>query len=233
MSVDSPSTPDATIGSLPDPRLEDRHGPEPVAHGAAVQCVLNDIDREVSTYAAVHQLWYEVVGDRDEEPGIVAVLDESDYRWLDAPTPGRDWVVKLTSSRWKAGTGVDDDYSAYYKYDLTLRERDEDGDLHKTGRACSLRVLPQFADLNYKDGSDLTLQYGEGSLVRCMTTWADDSEEVEGRMFDVLEAVLDVDRGRLLADRDQGLPPNPEGGGAPSVRHRVEAAGRRDARPEP
>ncbi|WP_281194744.1 winged helix-turn-helix domain-containing protein [Halorubrum sp. F4] len=203
MSVDAPSTPDATIGTLPDPRLEDRIAPEPVAHGAAVQCVLNDVGREVSIYSAVHQLWYEVVGDRDEEPGVVAELDSADVPWLDAPTPGREWVVKLSSSRWKAGTGTGDDYSAYYKYDLTLRERDEDGDLYKTGRACSLRILPQFADLNYQDGSDLTLQYGEGSLVRCSTTWADDAEEVEGRMFDVLEAALDVDRGRLLADRDQ------------------------------
>ncbi|TKX57448.1 winged helix-turn-helix domain-containing protein [Halorubrum sp. ASP1] len=203
MSIDAPSTPDASIGSLPEPRLEDRHGPEPVAHGAAVQAVFNDVDRELSVYSAVHQLWYEVVGDRDEEPGIVAELDERDHEWLDAPTPGREWVVKLTSSRWKAGTGTGDDYSAYYKYDLTLRERDEDGDLYKTGRACSLRVLPQFADLNYKDGSNLTLQYGEGSLVRCSTTWADEAEEVEGRMFDLLEAALNVDRGRLLADRDQ------------------------------
>ena len=202
MSIDAPSTPDASIGSLPDPRLEDRHGPEPVAHGAAVQCVLNDVHRDEPIYSAVHRTWYEVVGDRDEEPGIVAILDSDDHEWLDAPTPGRDWVVKLTSSRWKAGTGVGDDYSAYYKYDLTLRERDEDGDLYKTGRACSLRVIPQFADLNYQDGSELTLQYGEGSLVRCMTTWADDSAEIEGRMFDVLEAVLDVDRGQLLADRD-------------------------------
>jgi len=68
--------------------------------------------------------------------------------------------------------------SAYYKYDLTLRERDEDGDLYKTGKACSLRVIPQFSDLNYKDGSPLTLQYGEGSLVRCSTTWADTADEV-------------------------------------------------------
>lgn len=202
MSVDAPSTPDATIGSLPEPRLEDRVAPEPVAHGAAVQCVLNDVGREESIYSAVHQLWYDAVGDRDHEPGVVAELDHAALPWLDVPTPGSDWVVALSSSRWKAGTGTGDDYSAYYKYDLTLRERDEDGDLQKTGLACSLRVIPQFADLNYKDGSELTLQYGEGSLVRCSTTWAESSEEVEGRMFDVLEAALDVDRGRLLADRN-------------------------------
>ena len=203
MSIDAPSTPDASIGSLPDPSLEDRVGPEPVAHGAAVQAVFNDANRDEPVYSAVHRTWYEVVGDRDQEPGVVAELDADDLEWLDAPTPGRDWVVKLTSSRWKAGTGTGDDYSAYYKYDLTLRERDEDGDLYKTGRACSLRVIPQFDDLHYKDGSELTLQYGEGSLVRCMTTWADESEEVERRMLDVLQAVLDVDRERLRLDRDE------------------------------
>ncbi|TKX83498.1 ArsR family transcriptional regulator, partial [Halorubrum sp. SS5] len=77
-------------------------------------------------------------------------------------------------------------------------------ELYKTGKACSLRVIPQFDDLNYKDGEPLTLQYDEGSLVRCSTTWADTAAEVEGRMLDLLEVVLDVDRGRLLADRNAG-----------------------------
>ena len=203
MSVDSPSTPDATIGTLPDPSLEDRVAPRPVAHGAAVQAVFNDVDRDLAIYSAVHQLWYDEVGDRDQEPGVVADLDQHDLPWLDEPTPGREWVVALTSSRWKAGTGTGDDYSAYYKYDLTLREQDEDGDLYKTGKACSVRVVPQFSDLNYKDGNALTLQYGEGSLVRCSTTWADSADEVEGRMLDVLVETLDVDRGRLFADRDE------------------------------
>ena len=203
MSIDFPSTPDATIGTLPDPSLEDRVAPRPVAHGAAVQAVFNDVDRDLAIYSAVHQLWYDEVGDRDQEPGVVAELDQHDLPWLDEPTPGREWVVALTSSRWKAGTGTGDDYSAYYKYDLTLREQDEDGDLYKTGKACSVRVVPQFSDLNYKDGNALTLQYGEGSLVRCSTTWADSADEVEARMLDVLVETLDVDRGRLLADRDE------------------------------
>ncbi|WP_058365104.1 winged helix-turn-helix domain-containing protein [Haloparvum sedimenti] len=202
MSVETPSTPDATIGTLPDPHIEDRVASQPAAHGAAVQAVFNDAGRDLALYSAVHQLWYDIVGDRDEEPGIAAAVDHNDLPWLDAPTSGREWVVQLTSSRWKAGTGTGDDYSAYYKYDLTLRERDEEGDLHKTGKACSLRVIPQFDDLNYEDGSELTLQYGDGSLVRCSTTWADSADEVEGRMLDVLEIVLDVDRGRLLEDRE-------------------------------
>ena len=202
MSIETPTTSDAALGTLPDPRIEDRVAPQPAAHGAAVQAVFNDASRDLGLYSGVHQLWYDIVGDRDQKPGIAAELDHNALTWLDAPTPGREWVVKLTSSRWKAGTGTGDDYSAYYKYDLTLRERDEDGDLYKTGKACSLRVIPQFGDLNYRDGESLTLQYDEGSLVRCSTTWADTASEVEGRMLDLLEVVLDIDRGRLLADRN-------------------------------
>lgn len=202
MSIDAPSTPDASVGSLPDPRLEDRVATRPVAHGAATQAVFNDDERRLPVYSAVHQLWYDQVGDRDEEPAVVAQVDEDSLSWLTAPTPGREWVFALSSSRWKAGTGTGDDYSAYYKYDITLRERDDDGDLYRTPRACSLRVIPQFGDLVYQSGDELTLPYGEGSLVRCSTTWAEDSDEVEGRMLDVLERVVDIDRGRLLEDRN-------------------------------
>jgi DNA-binding transcriptional ArsR family regulator len=143
-----------------------------------------------------------VVGDRENEPGVVAEVDSDDLPWLEAPTPGREWVFALKSSRWKAGTGTGDDYSAYYKYDLILRERDDDGDLYRTPRACSLRVIPQFGDLNYESGDDLPLPYGEGSLVRCSTTWAESADQVEARMLDVLELVVDIDRGRLLEDRN-------------------------------
>ncbi|ELZ36298.1 hypothetical protein C471_15872 [Halorubrum saccharovorum DSM 1137] len=98
--------------------------------------MFNDAGRDLALYSAVHQLWYDVVGDRDDEPGIAAEVDHDVLPWLDAPTPGREWVVKLTSSRWKAGTGTGDDYSAYYKYDLTLRERDEDGDVDDCDPPC-------------------------------------------------------------------------------------------------
>ena len=78
MSVDTPSTSDATIGTLPDPRIEDRVAPRPVAHGAAAQAVFTDADRDLALYSAVHQLWYDVVGDRDEEPGIAAEVNHED-----------------------------------------------------------------------------------------------------------------------------------------------------------
>ena len=75
MSVDMPSPPDATIGTLPDPRLEKRVASRPAAHGAAVQAVFNDTARDLSLYSAVHQLWYDIVGDRDQEPGVVLEVD--------------------------------------------------------------------------------------------------------------------------------------------------------------
>ena len=206
MSVENPSTPDASTGSLPDPSIVDRSGPQPVAHGAATQAVFNDTHRERTIYRQVFDLWQDTVGDREEEPVVVAELDADAVDWLTPPACGREWVVVISSSRWKGGTGEGDDYSAWYKYDLTLRERDEDGDLyHDSGKSCSLRVIPQLDVLNYQDGGEITYQYGEGSLVRCSTTWATDAGEIEARMFDVLDAVLDdVDRARLLDDRDHG-----------------------------
>jgi len=71
--------------------------------GAAAQAVFTDADRDLALYSAVHQLWYDVVGDRDEGPGIAAEVTHEDLPWLDVPTSGREWVVKLTSSRWKSG----------------------------------------------------------------------------------------------------------------------------------
>ncbi|MFW6317225.1 MAG: hypothetical protein ACOC06_02000 [Halorubrum sp.] len=50
-------------------RLDERIAPEPVAHGAGIQCVLNDASRGLPVYTALHQLWYDVVGSRAEEPG--------------------------------------------------------------------------------------------------------------------------------------------------------------------
>jgi len=202
MSIEMPSTQDGDIGTLPAPSLSDRSAPQPVAHGAALQSVFNGMSRYKTLYSQLFDTWQDVVGSHDREPGVVATLDHGALEWLDEPAAGRDWVIQITSSRWKGGTGTGDSYSAYYKYDLVLKEQDEDGDLHDTrGKSCSLRVIPQLGKLNYQDGSDIEYQYGEGTLVRCTTTWADGPDEIEARMFDVLEAVLDVDRDRLLADQ--------------------------------
>lgn len=198
-----PSTLDAGINTLPTPDLDDRSAPQPVAHGAAVQAVFNDIAREKTLYRQVYDLWHDEVADHDDEPEVIGRLDHDLVDWLNAPDMGEEWVVILTSSRWKGGTGIGDDYSAWYKYDLTLRQLDEDGVLHRAGKSCSLRVIPQLDLLNYKDGGEITYQYGEGSLVRCTTTWATSVAEIEGRMADMLIAALDgIDRERLREDRN-------------------------------
>jgi len=202
MSVDSPNTPDTEVGTLPDPTLQDRRGPKPVAHGAAVQCVFNDTDRDDTVYKQVFDLWQSVVGDHANEPGIVARFGPDRVDWLGDPKHGDEWAIKLTSSRWKGGTGEGDNFSKWYKYDLTLREIDDDDTRYRPDNSCSLRVIPQLDELHYEDGNEITYQYGTGSLVRCNTTWAKSSEEVESRMMDVLEIVLDVDRGRLLEDQN-------------------------------
>ncbi len=213
MSVELPH-PDAGMGdgSLPEPRHETREAPEPAAHGSAVQAVFNDVDVDLehdvdvaatsaTTYDAIRSLWYDVVADRDREPAVVAELDGA-LEWLPGARKSREWVLVLTSSRWKAGKGEGDDYRSYYEYHLKLRERDEDGDLHKAPIALHVEIMPQFEDLVYKDGNALECPYGEGSRVVCWTTWADSSAEIESRMLDALECVIGADRDRLERARD-------------------------------
>lgn len=215
MSVDDPAGPGASLGNLPDADTEQRRGPRPVAHGSSVQTVFNDLDldlaftadgvdsdRDTSIYDAFLAYWREAVGDRDFEPYPVATLDPDRVEWLPPARDGREYVLELTSSRWKAGTGTGDDYRPYYDYHLRLRELDDDGETHKPPLACHLEIMPQYADLNYKDGNPLETPYGEGTRVVTWTTWAESGEEVETRTLDVLEAVLGADRDRLRLARN-------------------------------
>lgn len=213
MSVDAPASGGVGIGSLPEPELEKREAPEPAAHGSATSAVFNDldvrldldvddVDQEASVYDAFHQLWRNQPGGRDLEPYVVAVLDADEYEWLHPPSGGSEWVLVLTSSRWKAGTGTGDDHSAYYEYHLKLRERDDDGELHKAPIALHIEIMPQYADLVYKDGNSLECPFGEGTRAVCWTTWAETSEEIEARMLDGLEAAVGADRDALEYARD-------------------------------
>jgi len=207
MSIDGPSTPGESGNTLPEPDIEQYSGPEPAAHGAAVQAVFNDLALDIGVgtedgvYGAVLDLWRTLVGDRDNEPYVIAEIGD-DWDWLGPARDERDWVLQLTSSRWKCGKGTGDDYRAYYQYHLKLRERDGDGDLHKAPTSLHVEIIPQFSDLVYQDGNPLDCVYGEGSLVKCWTTWADSSEEIESRMFDALDAALDVDQDALTRARD-------------------------------
>ncbi|RJX47623.1 winged helix-turn-helix domain-containing protein [Halonotius pteroides] len=202
MSIDLSNVSDSDLNSLPSPDLDTESGPKPVAHGGGTQCVFNDTSRERTIYRQFFDLWRNRIGDRDNEPGVVAELDHQDYDWLGYPEAGR-WVLVLKSKGWMGGTGEGEDWSQYYEYKLLLRQQDEDGNLNTNGKSCSLTITPQLSKLNYKDGNEITYNHGEGSLIACATTWAETSEEIESRMYDLLLTVLDdIDVSRLNADRN-------------------------------
>jgi hypothetical protein len=172
MSIDLPDTPDADLNSLLSPDLATESGPKPVAHGGGVQAVFNDTDRHRTIYRQFFDLWQYAVGGRDNEPGVVAEIDHTDYDWLGYPDAGQ-WVLVLKSKGWKSGTGEGDDWSQYYEYNLLLRQQDEDGNLSTKGKSCSLRVTPQLSKPNYKGGKNITYDHGECSLIRHATRWAE------------------------------------------------------------
>jgi DNA-binding transcriptional ArsR family regulator len=198
----------SAIDQLPDVDLDTRRGPRPVSHGSAVSCVFNDRDLDVgdgrgsTIYDQLLETWRDDVGDRALEPHPIAELDQDLVEWL--PNSARDYVVVMKSSGWKAGTGTeeDGDYSSYYEYDLMIRERDQDGDLHDPPLSVHLSVVPQYSELNYPDGNDLYLPYGEGTRVTTQTTWADDPDQIRRRTVDVLVAAIGADRDAVELARD-------------------------------
>lgn len=193
-------------GQLADPNsdipvdLEKRTAPEPVAHGAGVVNVLNDRDDTGTLYDTALNWWRENIGDKDQEPGIV---EDFEADWLPDLPDGKEHVLLVTSSRWKAGTGLDDDYTAYYDQHIKLREQDSDGDLDKPALSLHLEIMPQYLELVHKSGDPLDCPYGEGTRVICRTTWADSAEEIEARMYDAVQAVYGDD---VLTTDDSGIP---------------------------
>lgn len=197
MSVDI-SSGDSGIDSLPNPDITTRTGPRPVAHGASVQAVFNNIDSsDGSVYQQTLDLWHERVGDREQEPHALTTVDADEIDGLRPPRYDREYIFVLKSSRWKAGTGTGDDYSAWYKYDVKLREVDEEGELYMPPLSIHLRIEPQEEQLVYADGNDFKTVYGEGTRVTCQTTWADSAEEVERRMLQSLDVALGFDSEHL------------------------------------
>lgn len=194
-------TGNTSIGTLPAPDLDSREAPEPTAHGAGIQCVFNDSD-DRTLYDRAHSSWRNHVGDREIEPYVLVDLDHEDVRGLRPARGDRDYVLVYRSSRWKAGTGVGDDYRAWYQYHLMLREIDDDGELYKPPTSIHIEIIPQNGKLNYEDGSPLELPYGEGSRVIISTTWAESAVEIETRMVDVLSVAFDVENQDLLRDRN-------------------------------
>ncbi|ELY95137.1 hypothetical protein C483_02196 [Natrialba hulunbeirensis JCM 10989] len=135
--------------------------------------------------------WRKHVGDVDQGPHVV--VEDFDADWL----PPGNYALVLTSSRWKAGIGLGDDYRAYFEQHLMLREweldEDDEKQLRKPPLALHIEIMPQFHDMVYKSGDALKCPYGEGTRLLAWTTWAEDPMEIERRMYDALRAVYGAD----------------------------------------
>lgn len=189
--------------------------PQPRAHGASVANVLNDLapsDRNAvpherdTLYARAVDYWRDNVEDADAEPYVAVADFQAD--WL--PNDGYQYALVTKSSRWKAGTGRGDDYTAYYEQHIMLRRWSDDGEpqLEKGPLALHVEIMPQYHDLVYQSGDPLEFpdEYGEGTRAVAWTTWAESGQDVEARMYDAIRAiygadVLDVDRDRNDASR--------------------------------
>ena len=213
-SPDAPSTAveihhdlDRVEGITTEQRVHRR----PARHGGAAKFVLADRDRDVeplleswdvgegrtipdgSLYQHARAAWYahedELV--EDHRGRKYAVLS----RTYEHPDEDEDdeYAVTLRSSRWMAGTGENENYRAWYKYDVTLQPLDEDGEIdwwRTPPRALSVKIIPQADELVYPDGNDLELPHGEGSLVEVQSTWIQEPEEFLERAAHLLGSTL-------------------------------------------
>lgn len=178
--------------------LRRREYPEAARHGGAGKFVLDDVDRDQddvrssfdvpdeshvpdgSLYQHARGAQYaqepthDPVADRDRY-----VLSREYYHPDDDETD--QYAVVMTDSPWKAGTESGGRYSPYYKYDLKLKPISGDGSIdwrHDASRSLNVKIHPQYDNLVYKDGSDLSLPHGEGTMVRVQATWIDDPDEL-------------------------------------------------------
>jgi len=131
-------------------------------------------------------------GESVEIDGRDRVVLTRDYRpnWLSAE---QRYAVTLTSSKWQAGTGEGDDYTPYYKYDLTCWAVDSEGNIDTKSdvlHSLTAKIMPQYEGMVYPDGSDFELPHGEGTLVRVSTTWAEHAKAAFSRSHDLIRQSL-------------------------------------------
>ena len=210
MSTETFPTADFEIGD-DLPRLEGIETttcemPEPARHGGGGMFVLNDEHRASTTipfnpgtgrnlpdgslYQHARAAAYAHEDDREHDP-----TKEKDRIVLarDYHVDGVPHAAVMTDSRWRAGKGEGDDYSPWWKYDLTLWPVDENGDV-EWGRtpleALSLKIQPQVAGLVDSRGESLSLPYGTGTLVHVQTTWVDQPDVMLERARALVGEVL-------------------------------------------
>lgn len=171
--------------------------PAPARHGGNSSFLLADIKRDPDPVrrkwpldgrplpdGSVYQHARAAFLSHDEEERIE--YNNSEYIVLNQdyehPHPDEDgsYAVTLVSSPWVAGKDINDDYTTYYTYDITLQPVDSDGSIQwnrTPDRSLSIKLEPQHDDLVYPDGSSFEIPYCEGTLVRVQATWVDDVAE--------------------------------------------------------
>lgn len=185
MSVDAFGAGDDPLEGAAVQTLED-HFPEPIAHGFGVVATIDDLEdadapvgERGGLYDAAMDYWQERVGSPDNEKHVISKFEAD---WLD--NPEQDHVLLFYSSRWKAGEGTGDDYSAWYKYHLVLREVVEDGmgrrSLRKPPTSLSITITPQYPGLVYGDGDPLEkdLVYGTGSRIEVESAYPETGHDL-------------------------------------------------------
>ncbi|QLG62191.1 DUF7845 domain-containing protein [Halorarum salinum] len=190
--------------------------PEPTRHGGNLHVVLNDQyrpaaeiehdsgDRDLpdgSAYQTARARWYEAA-DADEVHTVETpkgyereyVVLEDEYELFDEPV-----AVTLNSSRCELGQVTSaGNFRAYFKYNLTLKPLDDDGEVRWFGTpttSLNVTIRPQDAGLARKTQEEGIVQkwsppYGSGTEIRAQTTWAESTQEIQGRIETLLYDVL-------------------------------------------
>jgi DNA-binding MarR family transcriptional regulator len=188
---------EAGDGPLENSRLEtvtDRF-PAPIAHGCGIVATIDDVEdpdapigERGGLYDAAMEFWHEEVEDPENQPLYVDGFDPS---WL-------EYALRFRSSRWKAGEGEGDDYTPWYEYHISLREKvEQDGrpTYRKVETSLNIDIQPQYPGLVYSDGNPLDdqLVYGTGSRFQVDTTYPDDGYEITRRAHEAIGFLLGPD----------------------------------------
>lgn len=180
--------------------------PDPIDHGFGIEAVLEDKadgPDDESFYTRVWRGWRDFVGDRDEEPYVLAEDVHQLFDWLHDDFPAH---LVLKSKGWMVGRDADEDglVGQYYEYSVQVMRYDEDSgkladDLDENLRAPTsfqCWIQPQDSDLVRPSGDPMVCQHGEGSKFKTQTTYADARESLTRTIetMNLVAAALDIQR---------------------------------------